>query len=95
MSFPPPAESGFFPMGWLFSSGGQSIRASSSASVLPINSQDGFPLGLTGLFSSKSKGISSVFSRPQFKNISSAALRLLYSPVLTPIHDYWKNQSSG
>ena len=45
-SFP---ASGSFPMSWLFSSGGQSIRASALASVLPMNIQDWFPLGLTGL----------------------------------------------
>ena len=43
--------SGSFPMSQLFASGGQSIGASSSASVLPINIQSWFPLGLTGLIS--------------------------------------------
>ena len=41
--------SGSFPVSWLFSSGSQSIGASASASVLPLNVQDWFPLGLTGL----------------------------------------------
>ena len=45
-SFP---GSGSFPMSWLFASGGQSIGASASASVLPMNIQGWFPLGLTGL----------------------------------------------
>ena len=58
-SFP---ESGSFPMGWLFASGGQSIGASASASVLLINIQDGFPLGWTGWISLQSKGLSRVFS---------------------------------
>ena len=40
-----------FPMSWLFTSGGQNIRASASASVLPMNIQGWFPLGLTGLVS--------------------------------------------
>ena len=44
--FPP---SGSFPVNQLFASGGQSIRASASASVLPMNIQGWFPLGLTGL----------------------------------------------
>ena len=44
-SFP---ASGSFPMSWLFASGGQSIRASASASVLPMNIQGWFLLGLTG-----------------------------------------------
>ena len=50
-----------FPMSQ-FSSGGQSIGASASALVLPMNIQDWFPLGLTGLISLQSKGPSSVFS---------------------------------
>ena len=58
-SFP---ESGSFLMSQLFSSGGQSIGVSGSASVLPINIQDWFPLGLTGLISLQSKGLSRVFS---------------------------------
>jgi len=46
----------------LFTSGGQSIEPSASASVLPISIQDWFPLGLTGLISLQSKGLSRVFS---------------------------------
>ena len=57
-SFP---ASGSFPMSWLFSSGGQSIGASVSASVLPMNIQGWFPLGLTGLISLQSKELSRVF----------------------------------
>ena len=56
----PASES--FPMSWLFTSGGQSIRASASASVLLVNIQGWFPLGLTGLISLLSKGLSRVFS---------------------------------
>ena len=58
-SFP---ASGSFPVSQLFTSGGQSIGASASASVLPMNIQDWFPLGLTGLISLQSKGLSRVFS---------------------------------
>ena len=47
-SFP---VSGSFPVSWLFISGDQSIGATASASVLPMNIQDWFPLGLTGLIS--------------------------------------------
>ena len=54
--------SGSFQMSWLFVKGGQSIGASASASVLPMNIQDWFPLGLTGLISLKFKGLSRVFS---------------------------------
>ena len=55
--------SGSFPMSQFFTSGGQSIGASASASVLPMNIQDRFPLGLTSLISLQSKGPSRVFSR--------------------------------
>ena len=54
--------SGSFQMSQLFPSGGQSIRVSVSASVLPMNIQDWFSLGWTGWISLKSKGISGVFS---------------------------------
>ena len=58
-SFP---ASGSFPVSQLFESGGQTIGASALASVLPMNIQDWFPLGLTGLISLQSKGPSRVFS---------------------------------
>ena len=57
-SFP---ASGSFQMSWLFASGGQSITASASASVLSINIQDWLSLGLTGLTSLLSKVFSRVF----------------------------------
>ena len=57
------SASGSFPMSWLFKSGGQSIRASALASVLPMNIQGWFSLGWTGLISLMSKGLSKVFSR--------------------------------
>ena len=58
-SFP---ASGSFPMSHFFASGGQSMGASASASVLPMNIQYWFPLGLTGCISLQSKGLSRVFS---------------------------------
>ena len=58
-SFP---ASGSFPMSQFFASGGQSIGVSASASVLPMNIQGWFPLGLTGWISLQSKGLSRVFS---------------------------------
>ena len=58
-SFP---MSGSFPMSQFFPSGDQSIGVSTSASVLPMNIQDWFPLGLTGLISLQSNGLSGVFS---------------------------------
>ena len=59
LSFP---ASGSFPMSQHFATGGQSSRASASASVLPMNIQGWFPSGLTGLSSLLSKGLSRVFS---------------------------------
>ena len=58
-SFP---ASGYFPKGQSFVSGGQSIGVSASASSLPMNIQDRFLLGWTGLMSLQSKGLSRVFS---------------------------------
>ena len=55
------SASGSFPRNWFFTSGGQSIVASDSASVLPMNIQGWFPLGLTGLVSLLSEGLSRVF----------------------------------
>ena len=82
--------SGSFPMSWLFASGSQSFgaSASASASVLVINNQDWFPLGLAGLISLQSKGLfKSLPPTPQFKSTNSLALSLLHSPTLTSIHD--------
>ena len=59
-------------------------------SVLPMNTQDWSPLGWIGWISLLSKGLSKVFSTPQFKSINSSVLSFLYSPTLTSIHDYWK-----
>ena len=71
-----------FPISQFFTSCGQSIEASASASVLPMNIQDWFPLGLTGLISLQSKGLSEVFSRvywtPQFKSNDSLAIGFLF-----------------
>ena len=66
--------SGSFRRSQFFTSGGQNIGASASASVFPANSQDWFPLGLTGLISLQSKGLSRVFSsttvwKHQFFNV--------------------------
>ena len=62
----PASES--FPMSRLFTSGGQCIGASASASVLPVNIQDWFSLGLTGLVSLQSKRLSRVFSSTTVRN---------------------------
>ena len=62
-----PASRSFW-MSWLFTSGGQSTGASVSASVLPMNSQGWFPLGVTGLTSVLSKGLSRVFFSTTIRN---------------------------
>ena len=83
--------SGSFLMSQFFTSSGPSIGVSTSASVLPMNIQDGFPLGWTGWISLQSKGLSRESSpTPQFKSNNSLVLSFLYSPTLTAIHDYWK-----
>ena len=86
-SFP---ASGCFPMSQFFTS---NVGISPSASVLPINVHDWFPLWLTGCISLQSKGLSRVSSNTIFKSISSLTLSLLYGPTLTSIHNYWKNHS--
>ena len=64
-SFP---ASGSFPMSQFFTSGGQSIGVSTSTSVLPMNTQDWFPLGWTGWISWQSKGVSRIFSNTTVQN---------------------------
>ena len=76
-----------------FTSGGQSIGVSASATVLPMNIQDWFRLeGLVGS-SCCPKDSQESSPAPQFKSTNSLALRFLYSPTLTSIHDYWKDHS--
>ena len=85
-SFP---ASGSFLRSHFFASGGQSIGALASASVLPMNILDWFPLRWTGWISLQSKELfQESFPTPQFKSISSSALSFLYDPALTSIHDY-------
>ena len=66
-SFP---VSGSFQISQFFASGGQNIGGSASASVLPLNIQDWFPIGLTGLISLQSKGLSRVSSN-KFKKVTT------------------------
>ena len=82
-----------FQMSQFFASGGQSFGVSTSASVLPMNIQDWFPLGLTGGISLQSKGLSRSSPTPQFKSINSLALSFLYSLTLISIFHIWKNHS--
>ena len=72
-------------MGWLFTSGGQNIRASPSATVFPMNIQS-FRIDLFNLLAVQ---LSS--PAPQFESISFLVLSFLYSLILTSIYDYWKN----
>ena len=74
-SFP---ASGSFQMSQLFASGGQSIGVSASTSVLPVNTQDWYPLGWTDWISLQSKGLSRVFSNTtvQKRQFFSAQLSL-------------------
>ena len=89
-SFP---ASGSFPMSQLFSSGGQSIGISALVSVLPMNIQGWFLLGLIGLISLQSKGLTRVFPSTIFQKHLFFITQLLYSPTLTSVNDYWKNHS--
>ena len=83
-SFP---ASGSFPMSQLFMSGGQSVRVSASASVLPMNSQDWFPLGLNGWIFLQSKGLSRVFSNNTAKKHQFFSAQIsLWST--SPIHPW-------
>ena len=82
-----------FPMNGLFASGGQSIRASASASVLPMNTQDWSPLRWTGWISLLPRDSQDSSPTPQFKSINSLVLSLFYGPALTSVYDYWKNYS--
>ena len=80
--------SGSLLMSWLFTSGGQNIGVSASPSVLPMNIQGWFPLGLTGLISLLSKGFSRVFSSTTlwkhqlFGTMPSLAQRLKRLPAV-------------
>ena len=87
----PASES--FPMSQVFASGGQSIGVSASALVLPMNIQDWFPLGWTGLIILQSKRLSRIFSNITVQKHQSLVFSFLYSPTLISIHDYWKNHS--
>ena len=85
-SFP---ASGSFLMSQLLASGGQSTTSLASASVLPMNIQDWFRLGLTGFISLQSKGLSRVFSSTTIPKHQFLSASLLYVQ-LTFAHDYGK-----
>ena len=82
-----------FPVSWFFASGNQSIGASASASILPMNIWCWFPLGLTGLISLLPNGLSRVFPsttvwKRQFFSIQPS----LWSNTHN-VHDHWKIHS--
>ena len=89
-SFP---ASGSFLMSQLFTSGGQSIGISASASVLSMNIQDWFHLGLTSLISLQSKGLLSLLQHHNSKALVLQPSAFSYGPNLISVHDYWKNHS--
>ena len=90
-SFP---ASGSFPVSHLFASGGQSVGVSASASVLSMNIQGWFSLGLTGSFRIdllSAKGtLSSFIQHCNWKHWFFSA-QPFYGPTLKSIHNYWKN----
>ena len=83
--------SGSFQMSQFFISGDQSIGV--SASVLPMNIQDWFPLGWTGWISLQSKGLSRVFSSTTVQKHQFFCTQFLCSLTLTSIHENWKIHS--
>ena len=84
--------SGSFQMSRLFTSGGQSIGNSASLSVLVMNTQDWFPLGLIGLIL-QARELWRVFTSTTIQKHQFFSAQLLYGPTLTSFHDYWKKHS--
>ena len=80
----PASES--FPMSQFFASGGQSIGVSVSASVIPVNIQDWFPLGLTGLISLQYRGLSRVFSNTTVQKHQFFGAQLSLYSFWSPLH---------
>ena len=90
-SFP---AAGSFLRSWFFTSGGQSNGVLASASVLAVNEYSGlisFRIGWLDLLAVQRT--LKVFSNTTVQKHQSLALSFLYSPILTAIHDYWKNHS--
>ena len=88
-----PASGSFLMSRCLFASGGQSVGALVSVSVLLMNTQDWSPLGWTGWTSLHPKGLSGVFSNTTVQKHQFFSLQFLHSPTVTSIHDYWQNHS--
>ena len=86
--------SGSFPMNWPSTSGDQSIGASASASVLLMNIQSWFPLGLTGFISfAVQRTLKHLFQPHNLKASILCCSAFFYGPTLTSVHDCWKNHS--
>ena len=87
-SFPPSRS---FLMSQLFASGGQSIGAPASSSVLPMNIQDWFPLRFPGWISLQSKGLSRIFNSTTIQKHQFFSTQPPLWSAVTSKHDYWKN----
>ena len=83
-----PASESFL-LSQFFTSGGQSIGVSASASVLPMNTQDWSPSGWTFASPCSPRDSQESSPTPPFKSINSPVLSFLYSPILTSVHDHW------
>ena len=95
LSSPSPPPSIFpsirvFSRSQIFTSGGQSIGVSASASVLPMNIQDWFSLGLTGLISLQSKGLSRIFSNTTVQKHQFFGAKLSFFFALRTPWTVWK-----
>ena len=77
----------------LFTSAGQNIGALASASFLPMNTQAWFHYDWLVWSPCCPRDCQESSPTPQFKNISSSVLSLIYGPTLTSLGDYWKNHS--
>ena len=86
-------ESGSFQLSQFFASGGQSIGVSASASILPMDIQDWFPLGWTGWISLQSKGCSRVFSNTTVQKHQFFDAQPSSQSTHTSIHDHRRNHS--
>ena len=86
-----PSQHESLPMSQPFAWGSQSIGVSALASFLPKKSQGWSPSEWTGWIALQSKGLSIVFSNTTVQK--HQFFSFLYSPILTSIHDYWKNNS--
>ena len=82
-------SSGSFPMSWLFASGDQSFGTSALATVLPMNIQSWFPLGLTGLISLQFKGLKNLL---QHYNLKASVLwwsAFFYAYFIEPVNSWF------